>query len=145
MTATSVRLSNPLEPAKAHTLVRLAALAERLKVPMLMVGAYARDINFWHLHGIETGRRTCDVDMTVQLPDWDAFAAFSKALVTIGFSKAAEGTLKNIRISRPGKRWISFLSAEYPRTERRLSGRGSDIPGASLDWLTLMNTPSSCL
>ena len=99
MTATSVRLSNPLEPAKAHTLVRLAALAERLKVPMLMVGAYARDINFWHLHGIETGRRTRDVDMTVQLPDWDAFAAFSKALVTI-----AEGKGVAARRGREGAR-----------------------------------------
>ncbi len=91
MTGTSVKLLNPLDPAKAQTLVRLATLAERLKVPMLMVGAYARDINFWHFHGIETGRKTRDVDMTVQLPDWGAFASFSKALVGIGFSKAAEG------------------------------------------------------
>ncbi|MEI6165750.1 MAG: hypothetical protein WCS52_01005 [bacterium] len=41
MTVTSVKLLNPIDPAKAQTLVRLATLAERLGVPMLMVGAYA--------------------------------------------------------------------------------------------------------
>lgn len=77
MTDTCARLLNPLDPAKAQTLVRLATLADRLGVPMLVVGAYARDINLWHIHGIETGRKTLDVDLTVQLPDWAAFASFS--------------------------------------------------------------------
>ena len=39
MTVTSVKLLNPIDPAKAQTLVRLSTLAERLGVPMLVVGA----------------------------------------------------------------------------------------------------------
>ena len=91
MTVTSVKLLNPIDPAKAQTLVRLATLAERLGVPMLMVGAYARDINFWHVHGIETARKTLDVDLTVQLANWAAFASFSEALAELGFSKPDKG------------------------------------------------------
>jgi len=91
MTDTSVKLLNPIDPAKAQTLVRLATLGESLGTPMLVVGAFARDINFWHIHGIETARKTRDVDLTVQLASWEAFASFSDVLTDAGFSKPDRG------------------------------------------------------
>lgn len=91
MTNTSVNLLNPIDPAKSQTLVRLATLGEILGIPMLVVGAFARDINFWHIHGIETARKTRDVDLTIQLESWAAFASFSDALTDAGFSKPDRG------------------------------------------------------
>jgi len=60
------------------------ALGDSEAQPML-VGAFARDVWFWHLNGIETGRATEDIDISMAFQGWDVFQSFAESLKTVGF------------------------------------------------------------
>ena len=65
MTNICVPSSRPLENRKADVLRKVGrALGDSEAQPML-VGAFARDVWFWHLNGIETGRATEDIDISM--------------------------------------------------------------------------------
>jgi predicted nucleotidyltransferase len=51
----------------------------------MLVGAFARDVWFWHLNGIDTERATEDLDISMEFPDWKGFDAFTKVLLALGF------------------------------------------------------------
>lgn len=85
MTVTSAQLLKPLEAKKVKTLLRVARLAGQHGLPFLLVGAFARDIHFWHIYGIEPPRKTHDIDISIQLGSWDEFHTFSAQLRTEGF------------------------------------------------------------
>ncbi len=53
---------------------------------MLLLGAFARDLLFWHMHGIESHRETMDVDIVVQMKDLDAYNRFRSSLMEKGFT-----------------------------------------------------------
>lgn len=53
----------------------------------MLVGAFARDVWFWHLHGIDTERATEDLDISMEFPDWNGFHAFAKVLCSLGFAQ----------------------------------------------------------
>ena len=55
--------------------------ADALDSQFFLMGAAARDLMLLHAHGIETRRKTEDVDFAVMLQSWDAFAALRKALL----------------------------------------------------------------
>ena len=57
----------------------------------MLVGAFARDVWFWHLHGIDTERATEDLDISMEFPDWNGFHAFAKVLCSLGFSQPIPG------------------------------------------------------
>ena len=57
----------------------------------LLVGAFARDVWFWHVHGIETARATEDIDITMEFPDWDGFTRFGGVLLDLGFTQPVPG------------------------------------------------------
>lgn len=87
MTAISVPSSRPLEDRKAGVLRKVSrALGDPEAQPML-VGAFARDVWFWHLNGIETGRATEDIDISMAFPGWSDFRAFAETLKTTGFDQ----------------------------------------------------------
>lgn len=87
MTAISVPSLRPLEARKADVLRKVSrALGDSGAQPML-VGAFARDVWFWHLNGIETGRATDDIDISMAFRSWDGFREFSEALKTVGFEQ----------------------------------------------------------
>ena len=86
MTSTCVRLLESLEEPKRITIFKVARLAGEEGTPLLLLGAFARDILFWHMHRIEPGRRTEDVDISIQLPDWAAYDAFARRLHGAGFT-----------------------------------------------------------
>lgn len=77
-------LSNPLDSDKAETLERLFSVIGSMKVVFL--GAFARDLIFYHINGIEAPRATMDIDICVQMSSWDDFNAACKELRAIGFS-----------------------------------------------------------
>jgi predicted nucleotidyltransferase len=85
MSDTFAQLLNPLEPAKAAVLRAVAQVSKDLSTPFMLFGAFARDVHFFHAHGIEISRGTTDVDISVQVPDWDSYGRFSKALQERGF------------------------------------------------------------
>jgi predicted nucleotidyltransferase len=77
--------SRPLENRKADVLRKVSrALGDSEAQPML-VGAFARDIWFWHLNGIETGRATEDIDISMAFKGWDVFRSFAESLKAVGF------------------------------------------------------------
>ena len=85
MINTCVKLLNPIEEKKEQTLFKVAALADKRNVPILLCGAMARDILFWHMHGLELRRATMDVDISIQIRNWEAYEEFSEALMKDGF------------------------------------------------------------
>lgn len=87
MTSISVPSSRPLEGPKTDALIRVVAAAAEIGTQPLIVGAFARDVWFWHLHGIETVRATADIDISVQLPDWDSFDRFGRVLLERGLTQ----------------------------------------------------------
>ncbi len=85
MINTCVTLLNLVDERRCRTLARLEAIAKRQGVDVLLLGAFARDLLFWHTHGISCHRGTMDVDIVVQLQDWTAYNRFRSALQSIGF------------------------------------------------------------
>ena len=90
MMTTCVKLLNPLSHKLGKTLYRVTALAEGRGLPVLLVGASARDILFWHVHGLEPGRATMDLDISIQSPDWKAYSSFGETLLQNGFARLYE-------------------------------------------------------
>lgn len=87
MTAISIPSSRPIEDRKADVLRKVSrALGDPEAQPML-VGAFARDVWFWHLNEIETGRATEDIDISMAFPGWPDFRAFAEKLKSAGFEQ----------------------------------------------------------
>jgi len=86
MTTSFTDLRHPLDAETASLLGRLAITATGQGVDLLLVGAFAREVLFYHMHGIETGIRTMDTDVSVRVADWDAFHRLRKALDGAGFA-----------------------------------------------------------
>ena len=59
----------------------LRQAADALDSQFFLMGAAARDLMLLHAHGIETRRKTEDVDFAFMLQSWDAFAALRKSLL----------------------------------------------------------------
>lgn len=55
-------------------------VAEKCEIPVLLVGAYARDLLLEALGVARTPRRTCDVDFGVKADSWDEFQRLKDAL-----------------------------------------------------------------
>lgn len=76
---------HPIDPQTTDLLARVVRTAAAQEVDVLLVGAFARDVLFCHMHGIESGRLTQDVDLSVQVRSWAAFTALQQALCANGF------------------------------------------------------------
>lgn len=81
----SVPLSRPLDDRKRDTLRHIVLLARANASPPMLVGAFVRDLWFWHLHGLETSRATEDIDISMEFPDWQGFDGFRDVLLGDGF------------------------------------------------------------
>jgi len=61
-------------------------------MPVILLGAFARDLIFSHMHGIEDiPRATMDIDTCVQMASWDDFNAACEHLKALGFENKEEG------------------------------------------------------
>jgi predicted nucleotidyltransferase len=85
MTPTSVTLQHPLDEQTASLLLRLAVTAKKQGIDMLLVGAFAREVLFYHVHGIETSISTMDTDISVHVADWASFHRLRTALALENF------------------------------------------------------------
>ncbi len=57
-------------------------------MPLVLVGAAARDVLLVHAHGAQPQRATEDTDLALAVPDWDTFLRAREALVASGAFKA---------------------------------------------------------
>jgi predicted nucleotidyltransferase len=83
-------LRHPLDAQTADLLDRLGITAKKQGVDLLLVGAFAREVLFYHMHGIETGISTADTDISVHVTDWASFHRLRQALEGAGFHIAAD-------------------------------------------------------
>ena len=95
MTNTCVTLLNPVDENRVQTLTRLATTAEARGLELLLLGAFARDLLFWHTHGIECSRETMDVDLVIQMKSWAAYHEFRSVLIADGFSPQVGASYNN--------------------------------------------------
>ena len=74
-------LSEKIDSFTIELLETIAAVAESLKVPFFVVGAMARDLILTQGYGIETGRATQDIDLGVQVSDWDGYERLREGFI----------------------------------------------------------------
>lgn len=86
MNATFGPWQHPIEKPKQEVLRIVSRLAASRDVPFMVFGAFARELHFYHQHGIPCSRRTNDVDFGLQLSDWESYNHFREALKEFGFT-----------------------------------------------------------
>jgi len=78
-------------PNKINALYEVKKVADSLKIPFFIVGASARDFILEHCYNIKSPRMTEDIDLGVEVANWDKFNKLSKALLSTGkFYKTKE-------------------------------------------------------
>jgi predicted nucleotidyltransferase len=85
--------SSSLDFADRAALQLLARLLSAVRkaigdIPLVLVGAAARDVLLVHAHGVEPQRATEDTDVALAVRDWDTFLRAREALVASGAFKA---------------------------------------------------------
>jgi len=78
MTTISAAPSNPLDPAKAETLQRLCSAMDG--IPMVLIGAFARDLIYGHAHGMALPKATFDIDISIGVASWTEYQQACDAL-----------------------------------------------------------------
>jgi len=148
---------------KVNALYEVKKVADSLKIPFFIVGASARDFILEHCYNIKSPRMTEDIDLGVEVADWDEFNRLSGVLLSTGkFSKTPEkqrllfrdvyidivpfGPIagKDKKISWPPEHEISMSilgfeeAYEYSITVRLSSKPELDIKFPTLSGLALM-------
>ncbi len=70
--------------AYVKPLALIQEIAEEQQISFFIVGATARDIIMQFGYGINTGRATFDLDIAIQVPDWNSFQRLQNALLHTG-------------------------------------------------------------
>lgn len=83
MSNISLDLSNKLPDATIGCIVTLKAEADRLNIPILMVGATAREIVLRYRYGI-AGPATRDIDFGISVGSWNEVEQLKLALISTG-------------------------------------------------------------
>jgi predicted nucleotidyltransferase len=68
----------------AGVLADVESIAAPLGIPLLIAGAFARDLHLQYAHGIQTQRQTEDIDLALAVPDWATFTAVRERLIVGG-------------------------------------------------------------
>jgi predicted nucleotidyltransferase len=103
----SLRTDRPLEPWRVEILHALDAASRECKFPYMLVGATARDLLLYHVHGgPHPRRRTRDVDFGIAVDSWEEFERVRDALL-------AKGNFKPTRV----KHRLIYSSAAVDEVE----------------------------
>lgn len=79
----------------------LQAVAAARDVAFFLMGAAARDVMLLHVHGVDTQRRTEDMDFGVMVQDWVAFESLRQALIDGGeFEAVSNDATHKLRHTR---------------------------------------------
>jgi predicted nucleotidyltransferase len=86
LSISSEKLDNPL---LVVLLRKLTEVFSKLDFQFFVIGATARDIVLQQLAGTASSRKTRDLDISIAIPNWDAFGVITEALKQNGFKKDA--------------------------------------------------------
>jgi hypothetical protein len=98
-------------------------------IPLLLVGATARDVLLVHAYGAEPQRSTEDTDVALAVPDWDTFLRVRDALVASGaFTRSTSGKFEAAPpAARNRRRGASRRRGARARRGRRRRGVGQVV------------------
>lgn len=106
MTDTLLDLSGKVPDEILEILDLIGLEAEKLGIPIFVVGATARDLILEHEYGIKPKRATTDVDFAVAVETWAQYELLKKALLdtkqlefnknTLNFRKLSNGVLIDV-------------------------------------------------
>lgn len=77
----SIDISGRIEPGRVSVLRSIKEVAEELDIHFFVVGAFARDVIFEHIHQIPAPRVTEDIDIGVEVASWEEFQRLTGALI----------------------------------------------------------------
>jgi predicted nucleotidyltransferase len=92
----SIKPDYPLDSIVLAVMREMDALIREMKLSYFVCGAVARDILLHHIHGIQTGRTTADVDFAVAVESWEQFYEIKDRLIKTGRFKAAGGIAQRL-------------------------------------------------
>lgn len=87
MTKPLLDLSGKIDPTLIEVCRKVAHCTEALKIPYLVIGAFARDLVMHYGYGAPIQRATTDIDFALQVPSWAAFDALKAELVAHGLKQ----------------------------------------------------------
>jgi predicted nucleotidyltransferase len=91
MKTISFDLSGKIDQQKIEALLTIKKEADILNIPFFVVGAFARDIILKHCCDITPRRMTGDIDLGINIADWEQFNKLIDSLISTGkFSRTKE-------------------------------------------------------
>jgi predicted nucleotidyltransferase len=105
MSDSSLNISGKIDSGTVALYESVSDAASRLEIPVVVVGASARDIVLHYGHNARIQRATTDVDFGIQVPDWSAFEALKDHLLESGFSE----TRAQHRVLSPGNVQVDIV------------------------------------
>lgn len=86
----SIDISGKIDPGRVSVLRNIKEVAEELEIPFFVVGAFARDVIFEHIHRIPAPRVTEDIDLGVEVANWEEFQRLTGTLIEREFLTATK-------------------------------------------------------
>jgi predicted nucleotidyltransferase len=86
----SVRPDYPLDSLVVAIMREVGRLMREMKLSYFVCGAIARDVLLRHVHGIEAGTATVDVDFAVAIENWAQFEGIKARLIETNRFEPAE-------------------------------------------------------
>lgn len=90
MTNILFNLSGKINPSYIDALYALKKVADSLGIPFFVVGATARDFILEYCYNIKSPRMTKDIDLGVEVADWDQFKKLTESLIATGKFSATQ-------------------------------------------------------
>lgn len=82
---------------EAQAIAAVSAVALPMEVPLLIVGAFARDLHVRYRFGKDPERVTEDIDLAVAVPNWSAFRTLREGLIASGQYSGRPAVLHSLR------------------------------------------------
>jgi predicted nucleotidyltransferase len=86
----SIDISGKIDTERVGVLRLIKEVADSLGIPFFVVGAFARDVVFEHIHQIAAPRSTEDIDVGVEVANWEEFRQLTGVLIEHGLLTATK-------------------------------------------------------
>lgn len=86
-----IKLIKPLDPIRITILREIQKTSKTLGFEVFMIGAMARIVLLEHVHGLNAGRISNDMDFAIGIANWETYAAIKAYLIeTAGFTTSSK-------------------------------------------------------
>lgn len=80
----SIDTSGKIDSSYIYAIKEIKKITDSQKIPFFIIGAFARDIIMEYCYGIKAPRRTMDIDLGIQVSNWDKFNKLTDSLKKSG-------------------------------------------------------------